>query len=115
MRLRAWLGTWWAWPILASSLFAIIFAITFAATVIAPGPTAIQLFVTRDVSRPATVRLILKTVSLPPLGVSSQTCDGIAFRHGFPIKRSMWVSAGMWTLRRDPSARAITAPSRMRS
>jgi len=84
MRLSAWLRSWWAWPILASSLFAIIFAITFAATIFAPGPTAIQLFVTRDVSRHAAVRLILKTVSLPPFGVSSQTCDGVAFQHGFP-------------------------------
>src|SRR5579859_2815109 len=84
MPLGAWLRSWWAWPILAGTLFVVIFAITFAATTFAPGPTAIQIFLTRDVTRPATVRLILKTVSLPPLGVSSQTCDGVAFRHGFP-------------------------------
>jgi hypothetical protein len=58
----------------------IIIAVSLAATNAIPSEANIQLFVTRDTARPATVRMVIKTVS--PL--SSQSCDGVAFRHGFP-------------------------------
>ncbi len=87
MRLRAWLRTGWGRLALVCAmcaLLAIIIAVSLAATNATPGGASLQLFVTRDVSRPATVRMVIKTVSLPPFGVSSQSCDGVAFRHGFP-------------------------------
>ncbi|MGZ3603272.1 MAG: hypothetical protein ACXVDF_25440, partial [Ktedonobacterales bacterium] len=76
-----WLRTGWGQLALLS---AIIIVVSLAATNSIPRAANMQIFVTRDVSRPSTVRLILKTVSLPPLGVSSQSCDGVAFQHGFP-------------------------------
>lgn len=81
---RAWLRGEWEWLALAGILLAIIVVLVQVAAALNPGTANIQLFVTRDVSRPATLRVVIKTVSLPPLGVSSQSCDGVAFQHGFP-------------------------------
>lgn len=86
MRPRAWLRSWWAWPIVASTVFVVILAVTFAATMFAPSTANMQIFLTRDISHPATVRLVLKTVSSLPVGEPGaiQSCDGVAFQHGFP-------------------------------
>lgn len=84
MHLRAWLRSGWGRLALVCALLAIIIAASLAATNSTLGEANIQLFVTRDTSRPATVRMVIKTVSPSPFGVSSQSCDGVAFRHGFP-------------------------------
>lgn len=95
MRLRAWLRGGWGWLALTCALIAIIIVASLAATNSIPRGADIQLFLTRDVSRPATVRLILKTVSLPPLGVSSQSCDGVAFQRGFP-DQALYLGIGLY-------------------
>ncbi|HEX8034311.1 MAG TPA: hypothetical protein VF510_10710 [Ktedonobacterales bacterium] len=94
MRLRVWLRSGWGQAMLACALLAITLVASVAAITSLRG-AGIQLFVTRDVSRPATVRLILKTVSLPPFGVSSQTCDGVAFQHGFP-DQALYLGVGWY-------------------
>ncbi len=95
MRLSAWLRSGWGRLALVSALLAIIIAVSLAATNATPNEANIQLFVTRDVSRPATVRMVIKTVSLPPFGVSSQSCDGVAFQRGFP-DQALYVGIGWY-------------------
>lgn len=87
MRLRAWLRSGWGRLALVGAMFAlaaIIIAVSLAVTNAIPDGADIQLFVTRDTARPATVRMVIKTVSPSPFVVKSQSCDGVAFRHGFP-------------------------------
>ncbi len=98
MRLRAWLRSGWGRLALACAicaLLAIIITVSLAVTNVIPRGGNIQIFVTRDTARPATVRMVIKTVSLPPLGVSSQLCDGVAFRHGFP-DQALYLGIGLY-------------------
>ncbi|GAC1447596.1 MAG: hypothetical protein PVSMB4_03340 [Ktedonobacterales bacterium] len=95
MRPLMWPRGGWGRLALVCGLVAIILAVSLAATTRTPHTFTGQFFLTRDFARPATVRIVIKSVSLQPLSVSSQSCDGVAFRRGFP-DQALYVGIGWY-------------------